>query len=132
MFANCSQIIEKGVTISRNSLNSCDSGGIQTHNLLIRSQMLYSVELRNRCSLKASAKVRRFAEIAKSFWYFFRKKMIFRCISLYFKLLSPYSSTFRCGKLMWYFTASTLTMTTLRKLATTVISMPRLHHIHTW
>lgn len=26
---------------------SCDSGGIQTHNLLIRSQMLYSVELRN-------------------------------------------------------------------------------------
>ena len=25
----------------------CDSGGIQTHNLLIRSQMLYSVELRN-------------------------------------------------------------------------------------
>ena len=24
-----------------------DSGGIQTHNLLIRSQMLYSVELRN-------------------------------------------------------------------------------------
>ena len=26
---------------------SGDSGGIQTHNLLIRSQMLYSVELRN-------------------------------------------------------------------------------------
>ena len=25
----------------------CDSGGIQTHNLLIRSQMLYSVELRS-------------------------------------------------------------------------------------
>ena len=25
----------------------CDSGGIQTHNLLISSQMLYSVELRN-------------------------------------------------------------------------------------
>ena len=30
------------------SLPLCDSGGIQTHNLLIRSQMLYSVELRNR------------------------------------------------------------------------------------
>ena len=29
------------------SLPLCDSGGIQTHNLLIRSQMLYSVELRN-------------------------------------------------------------------------------------
>ncbi len=29
------------------SLFFCDSGGIQTHNLLIRSQMLYSVELRN-------------------------------------------------------------------------------------
>ncbi len=26
---------------------TCDSGGIQTHNLLIRSQMLYSVELRS-------------------------------------------------------------------------------------
>ncbi len=25
----------------------CDSCGIQTHNLLIRSQMLYSVELRS-------------------------------------------------------------------------------------
>ena len=51
-----------------------DSGGIQTHNLLIRSQMLYSVELRNHCSLKASAKVRCFAEIAKCFGNFFRKK----------------------------------------------------------
>ena len=29
------------------NLSLCDSGGIQTHNLLIRSQMLYSVELRN-------------------------------------------------------------------------------------
>ena len=28
-------------------LTLCDSGGIHTHNLLIRSQMLYSVELRN-------------------------------------------------------------------------------------
>ena len=29
-------------------LYGCDLGGIQTHNLLIRSQMLYSVELRGR------------------------------------------------------------------------------------
>ena len=28
-------------------LTRSDSGGIQTHNLLIRSQMLYSVELRS-------------------------------------------------------------------------------------
>ena len=35
----------------------CDSCRIQTCNLLIRSQMLYSVELRSR-SLIASAKVR--------------------------------------------------------------------------
>ena len=34
-----------------------DSGGIQTHNLLIRSQMLYSVELRNLFRF-AGAKVR--------------------------------------------------------------------------
>ena len=27
-------------------LNLCDLGGIQTRNLLIRSQMLYSIELR--------------------------------------------------------------------------------------
>ena len=33
----------------------CDSGGIQTHNLLIRSQMLYSVELRNQSVLILSA-----------------------------------------------------------------------------
>ena len=57
-----------------------DSGGIQTHNLLIRSQMLYSVELRNlrSCcssviSLKASAKVRTFYVTAKHFPNFFQK-----------------------------------------------------------
>ena len=32
-------------TLARRDI--CDSGGIQTHNLLIRSQMLYSVELRS-------------------------------------------------------------------------------------
>ena len=53
---------------------SCDSGGIQTHNLLIRSQMLYSVELRNPLFLFAGAKVRTFFELTKSFRDFFRKK----------------------------------------------------------
>ena len=48
-----------------------DSGGIQTHNLLIRSQMLYSVELRNHRSLFAGAKVRSFSESAKLFRCFF-------------------------------------------------------------
>ncbi len=33
-----------------------DSCGIQTHNVLIRSQMLYSVELRSRVSLKSVGK----------------------------------------------------------------------------
>ena len=51
-----------------------DSGGIQTHNLLIRSQMLYSVELRNLRSLIAGAKVRTFFVTAKLFTVFFRKK----------------------------------------------------------
>ena len=48
-----------------------DSGGIQTHNLLIRSQMLYSVELRNLRSFLAGAKVRSFSETAKFFCVFF-------------------------------------------------------------
>ena len=33
-----------------------DSGGIQTHNLLIRSQMLYSVELRSQSVMIINAK----------------------------------------------------------------------------
>ena len=36
----------------------CDSRGIQTHNLLIRSQMLYSVELGSLLFTFAGAKVR--------------------------------------------------------------------------
>ena len=50
-----------------------DSGGIQTHNLLIRSQMLYSVELRNLRSFFAGAKLRIFSESAKLFPVFFQK-----------------------------------------------------------
>ena len=52
-------------------LTFCDSGGIQTHNLLIRSQMLYSVELRNLRSLFAGAKVRSFSVTTKFFRNFF-------------------------------------------------------------
>ena len=51
---------------------SCDSGGIQTHNLLIRSQMLYSVELRNQSVFCfAGAKVHTFSELTKCFGDFF-------------------------------------------------------------
>ena len=58
-------IKKEDFTFVKSSSNVCDSGRIQTCNLLIRSQMLYSVELRSqtlfalwkRCSLKASAKV---------------------------------------------------------------------------
>ena len=53
----------------------CDSAGIQTRNLLIRSQMLYSVELRSqkllkRCFLKADAKVGNISESTKFILYF--------------------------------------------------------------
>ena len=51
---------------------SCDSGGIQTHNLLIRSQMLYSVELRNHFRF-AGAKVHTFFGTAKFLESFFEK-----------------------------------------------------------
>ena len=51
-----------------------DSRGIQTRNLLIRSQMLYSVELgslSSHHSCFASAKVRTFFESTKFFALFF-------------------------------------------------------------
>ena len=69
-------------------LSSCDSGGIQTHNLLIRSQMLYSVELRNHRSLFAGAKVRTFFESTKLFGKFFKKKCVFTLILLFFELFT--------------------------------------------
>src|SRR5574344_1261936 len=43
----CGQIRYKKAGNEITSFSLCDSGGIQTHNLLIRSQMLYSVELRS-------------------------------------------------------------------------------------
>ena len=51
-----------------------DSGGIQTHNLLIRSQMLYSIELRNRvpfCGCKGT----HFFWINQMFFQLFSRKM---------------------------------------------------------
>ena len=61
-----------------------DSYRIQTYNLLIRSQMLYSVELTSRCasvlSRIASAKVRLSAELAKRFGAFFLKKVGFAVV----------------------------------------------------
>ena len=53
-----------------------DSYRIQTYNLLIRSQMLYSVELRSHLvsqvlfSLKADAKIHTFSECTKYFFIF--------------------------------------------------------------
>ena len=65
------------VNSSLQFIQLCDSGRIQTCNLLIRSQMLYSVELRSqkllkRCFLKADAKVRNIFESTKFILYFFK------------------------------------------------------------
>lgn len=65
------------VNSSLQFIQLCDSGRIQTCNLLIRSQMLYSVELRSqkllkRCFLKADAKVRNIFESTKLILYFFK------------------------------------------------------------
>ena len=51
-----------------------DSDRIQTCNLLIRSQMLYSVELRNHSFCLTGAKVVTFFELASDFDSFFKKK----------------------------------------------------------
>ena len=64
--------IKKG--FGRIQILFCDSGGIQTHNLLIRSQMLYSVELRSQKQsyfLIASAKLQLSAVTANLFIDFF-------------------------------------------------------------
>ena len=61
----------------------CDSRGIQTHNLLIRSQMLYSVELGSLPSCFAVAKVHIFSLTAKNFRRFFQLFIIFCKIYLF-------------------------------------------------
>ena len=65
------------VNSSLQFIQLCDSGRIQTCNLLIRSQMLYSVELRSqkllkRCFLKADAKLRNIFESTKFNLYFLK------------------------------------------------------------
>ncbi len=55
----------------------CDSYRIQTCNLLIRSQMLYSVELRSRLFFFCDAKLRTFLILCKFFDNFFQKKSHF-------------------------------------------------------
>ena len=61
--------------VGSHSLLFRDSGGIQTHNLLIRSQMLYSVELRNHSAPHYLTKVHTFFELTKHFGDFFLKKL---------------------------------------------------------
>ena len=71
----------------------CDSGGIQTHNLLIRSQMLYSVELRNLSGasfLNCECKGTMFFSLDQTFWDFFSKKGAFSLVFLPFlSLFTP-------------------------------------------
>ena len=64
---------KKGIKID--SLDFCDSYRIQTCNLLIRSQMLYSVELTSqRLIAIATAKLSLFSELTITFCkYFFQK-----------------------------------------------------------
>ena len=56
------------------SLALSDSNRIQTYNLLIRSQMLYSVELWSRGFLNCDAKVVSFFDSAKCIAFFLQKK----------------------------------------------------------
>ncbi len=70
------------VNSSLQFIQLCDSGRIQTCNLLIRSQMLYSVELRSqkllkRCFLKADAKVRNIFESTKFNLYFLKTFLLY-------------------------------------------------------
>ena len=82
----------------KTSVLSGDSGGIQTHNLLIRSQMLYSVELRNHsvlCFLSSrltlflncECKGTEFFLYRQTFPQLFFKKLHFSCFRPYF---TPY------------------------------------------
>ena len=88
--------IKKG--LRKTSVLGGDSGGIQTHNLLIRSQMLYSVELRNHsvlCFLSSrltlflncECKGTEFFLYRQTFPQLFFKKLHFSCFRPYF---TPY------------------------------------------
>ena len=81
--------LTSGHSIQKMKTYSCDSCRIQTCNLLIRSQMLYSVELRShavsRClSLKSDCKDTNFFVMSKIFFYFFYPYL---CNALFFYVL---------------------------------------------
>ena len=63
------------------SLALSDSNRIQTYNLLIRSQMLYSVELWSHCFSQLRCKGIAFFWYYKMYWRFFSKKMHFSSFS---------------------------------------------------
>gem|GEM_PF-6432635 len=77
----CRNTTRKKALPSQQRLLSCDSRGIQTHNLLIRSQMLYSVELGSRPFLKSCAKVQRFFCNQQFFFEIFFGKLQKYCFS---------------------------------------------------
>ena len=68
---------ERRITFAIRLTLLSDSNRIQTYNLLIRSQMLYSVELWSRCFLNCDAKVLLFFESASAVLYFFQKNVFF-------------------------------------------------------
>ena len=71
------QPIWVGVKEKRNSIEFlCDPDRIQTCNLLIRSQMLYSVELRDRVSCLTMQKYNNFYNL-QNIWKLFFKKISF-------------------------------------------------------
>ena len=54
-------------------MKTCDRDRIQTCNRLIRSQLLYSVELRDHCFVLTGAKIRTFSELANDIQTFFEE-----------------------------------------------------------
>ena len=80
---SAADIKEKETNIC-SSLALSDSNRIQTYNLLIRSQMLYSVELWSRCFSQLRCKGIAFFDTAKCSKLFFIKNAIFLVLSLEF------------------------------------------------
>ena len=75
--------IKKTDNLSCPSCILSDSNRIQTYNLLIRSQMLYSVELWSRCFLNCDAKVLLFFESTSDMDFFFDKNVNFSTFLLF-------------------------------------------------
>ena len=79
--------IKKTGNLSCPSCILSDSNRIQTYNLLIRSQMLYSVELWSRCFLNCDAKVLPFFDTTKCIVVFFVKMCNFLLFSAFWRLI---------------------------------------------